>query len=269
MIATYSDGCLATAKGAAYSALLAFFPLLTTTATLLIRVKADFVSRQISGFLSEVLPPGTQDLVFYYFAVRGKHPLLVPVTGMLVTVWAASGVIVSLMEGFGAAYRITAARSFIRQRIVALLLVAGAAVPAAAASVLMLFGARAERWLARSLGLLPAGAEELRGWVFILGIAARYALAIGAIAAGAAILYRFGPDRAQRWSGVWPGAVLATALWLATTWVFDWYVRHIANYNVVYGSLAAVMMLLIWMYVLAVIAFIGCEFNAQSGRRAL
>jgi membrane protein len=259
---TYRDGGLGYAKGAAYSALLCSFPLLATIATILVHAKADFVSQQISRFLSEILPPGTDDLVFYYFAVRGGQPFLIPLTGILVSVWAASGVMISLMEGFRAAYRITSGRSFLRQRVVALLLVLSAAVPALAASVLILFGARAERWLVQALGLLPAGAE-FRGWVSVLGKAARYAIALGAVVLGAAILYRYGPNRPQRWGRVWPGAMVATVLWLGATSMFAWYVRNIANYNVVYGSVAAVILLLVWMYVLAVIAFIGCEFNGE------
>jgi membrane protein len=262
LVAAYQDGCLGTAKGAAYSALLSFFPLLATIATVLVHARADFVSRQISGFLDEILPPGTHRLVFQYFAVRGTQPFFIPLTGMLVSIWAASGVMVSLMEGFQAAYRIPAGRSFLRQRAVALLLVLSAAIPTLAASVLILFGERAQHWLLQALGLLPAGAE-LRGGVLVLGAMLRYAIALGAIVLGAAILYRYGPNRPQRWKRVWPGAVLATVLWLGATSLFAWYARHIANYNVVYGSAARVILLLVWMYVLAVVALTGCEFNAE------
>jgi membrane protein len=62
---------------------------------------------------------------------------------------------------------------------------------------------------------------------------------------------------------VWPGAVLTTILWLVATLVFTWYVRHIGNYNVMYGGIATVVLLLVWMYVLSIIAFVGCEFNAE------
>jgi membrane protein len=265
LLATFKDGCLGTAKSAAYSSLLAFFPLLATVATILVRARADFVSQQISTFLSEVLPPGTEDLVFYYFAVRGKQPFLIPLTGSLVSIWAASGVIVSLIEGFTAAYRIPTSRSFLRQRTVALLLVFSAAIPVLIASVMLLFGVRAQRTIVSWLGLLPSGAE-LRGWVLVLGSFLRYLIALGAIVFGTAILYRYGPNRPQQWKRVWPGAVLATVLWLGTTSLFGWYVRYIANYNVIYGSFATVIMLLVWMYVLAVIAFIGCEFNAEFER---
>jgi membrane protein len=267
LVATYRDGCLGTAKGAAYSALLCFFPLLTTIATLLVRAQADFVSRQISKFLIEILPPGTEHLVFNYFAVRGRHPLLIPLTGMLVSVWAASGVSISLMEGFKAAYRIPNGRSFLNQRAIALMLVVSAAIPLLAASLLILFGVRAELQIVHILGLLPTGAE-VRGWVSVVGLLMRYVIALAAIVFGAAILYRFGPNRPQRWKCVWPGAMLATVLWLGAILIFSWYVRNIANYNVIYGSVAAVILLLVWMYVLAVIALIGCEFNAQCERAA-
>jgi len=71
-----------------------------------------------------------------------------------------------------------------------------------------------------------------------------------------------GPNRPQRWRLVFPGAMLATGLWLAVMLGFGWYVRHIADYNVLYGSIGAVIALLGWMYVQSLVALIGCEFNA-------
>jgi membrane protein len=67
---------------------------------------------------------------------------------------------------------------------------------------------------------------------------------------------------------VWRGAVLATALWLVTTAGFGWYVRHLANYNVLYGSVATSIALLVWMYLMSLIALLGCEFNAAYERLA-
>jgi membrane protein len=79
-------------------------------------------------------------------------------------------------------------------------------------------------------------------------------------------MYYTGPNRAMRFASVWPGAMLATILWLLATSVFALYVRHIANYNVLYGSIGAVIALLVWMYLLAVIALFGCEYNAVRER---
>ena len=157
-----------------------FFPLLATIATILVHFQAEFVSRQLSRFLTDILPPGTRELVFQYFAVRGKQPILIPLTGMLVSVWAASGVIISLAEGFRTAYRVPAGRSFLHQRAVALLLVLSAAIPMLIASLLILFGVFAERWLVQALGLLPAGAE-LHGRLRLLTSLVRVPVALGAI----------------------------------------------------------------------------------------
>jgi membrane protein len=181
---------------------------------------------------------------------------------MLVSLWAASGVIMSLMEGFRAAYDIPSGRSFLREHALAMLLVVAAIIPLLTASLLILFGGQVQRWLGSWLGLIPAGAE-LRGGLAVLFAMARHLISLAAIVLAAAILYYFGPNRRQRWRLVWPGALLATALWFLTTLLFAWYVRNIANYNVMYGSIAAVIALLVWMYLLAFIAFLGCEFNAQ------
>ena len=96
---------------------------------------------------------------------------------------------------------------------------------------------------------------------------ARYLAAIGAVSVTAAMLYFAGPNRRQRWRAVWPGAILATSLWLIATLGFAWYVRNLANYNVVYGSVGTSIALLVWMYLLSAIALLGAEFNAQLERR--
>lgn len=97
----------------------------------------------------------------------------------------------------------------------------------------------------------------------------RYAVAFAATATLTAILYFYGPYRKQRWHSVWPGAILATILWLLATVAFAWYVRNITNYNVLYGSVGTSIALLIWMYLLAAIALFGCEFNAEYERMSL
>jgi len=265
-VAAYRNDASGYAKGAAYSALLAFFPLLATVAMILVSARAEFVADAISGFLSQILPPGTQDLVFDYFVTKGRPPVLVPIAGALVSVWAGSGVTGSLMQGFHVAYRMPpSGRPLLKEWLVAILLVFLAAIPVLVASALVLFGAFAERSIVWWLGLVPAGAE-LRGSVAVIGSVVRYLIALGALVLGASILYYVGPNRPQRWRAVWPGAVLATVLWLAATSSFAWYARHLADYNVMYGSIATVILLVVWMYLLAIIAFLGCEFNVELER---
>jgi len=127
-------------------------------------------------------------------------------------------------------------------------------------------GRRGERELIQWLGLSHGG--ELRGWIALAGQALRFVVATGAIVLVTALFYYIGPNRKQSFKQLFPGAVLTTILWLLATLGFAWYVNHVSNYNVLYGSVGAGLALLVWMYVLTVIVLFGCEFNAireQSG----
>lgn len=254
--AAYRDNCLSIAKGAAFSALLAFFPVITTLATILVLAKADEVARTVAGLLYQAVPPGTEDVVRMLFVVHGERPNWLLVAATMLAIWAASGVIISLMEGFQVIYRI-APRNFLPERAIAMLLVFTSALPVLSASALIVFGERIERNVMRRLG-----GTDLTGWVLLAGELLRYGVAFGSFVIVMAAVYYFGPNRKQKFQSVFPGAALATLLWLLTTIAFGWYVRNVANYNVLYGSVGAGLALLVWMYVLAVIALLGCEYNA-------
>ena len=264
-ISAYKDNCFGIAKGAAYSALLSFFPVLTTMTAILVQANADAVSRRLIGLVFQVVPPGSEEIVAQIFTKRGQQPYTLLVAAVLLSVWAASGIMLSLMEGFRAAYRIPKGRPFLHGRGVAALLVFAAAIPVIAASALLVFGSHVENTLFYWLGLLERG-EELRGWLSWLLQIARTSVAAAALVTGTSVLYWIGPNPPRKLQTVLPGALLATALWWITTTAFAWYVRNIANYNVLYGSVGAVIALLVWLYLLSVIALVGCEFNAQRER---
>ena len=265
-ISAYKHNTFGIAKGAAYSGLLAFLPLLTTVTAILVQTNANSVARMLTNLLFEVVPPGTETMIRDNLLRGGYRPILVLIGGALVSLLAASGLMMSLMEGFRGAYGIPHGRSFWRQRGWAAVLVFTAALPLVAASALMVMGERGEYFLMTRLGVLPQG-EQLRGWVLFFGVLLRYIIALLAIVLSIGSLYYFGPnhlDRRRR--TVWPGAFLATIMWLIATVIFGWYVRNLANYNLMYGSIAAVIALLVWMYVLSIVALFGCEYNANRDR---
>jgi len=268
VVATFDDGCLGFAKGAAYSALLSFFPILASAAAILVQMRAEFVSRMIEEALSEIVPPDSVDLVVEQFRVTGSRPLALLIGAGLISVWAASGVIKSLMEGFQAAYRVPRSRGLLRQNAVAIALVLLSAAPLVCATLLVVFGSQAERAVLNWLKVDPVLNPLAPTWQWLSRMA-RYAVAFATMVVVAAVLYFFGPYRRQRWRYVWPGATLATVLWLVATSGFAWYVRHIGHYNVMYGSVGAGIALLVWMYLTSAIALVGCEFNAEYERSAM
>lgn len=234
------DGCLAAAKGAAYSSLLALFPVMSSLTAILAQINADSVTTKIGQFLFEVAPPGTEELLEYSITIRGQRPILLLILAVFISLIGASGVMLSLIDGFQAAYRFKNRRNFWKQRAIAMVLVALVASPGVAMSALMVYTGSPLLW--------PP--------------------AIVAIALGNLLLYRFGPDLPPelRQGSIWPGALIATGIWMAATVGFVWYVRNLANYNVMYGSIGAVIALLVWLYLLMVSVLLGCEYNAVSDR---
>lgn len=264
-VIVYEEGCLSVSKGAAYSGLLALFPTLTALAAVLVQVKARPVLEIITAFLEKALPPGTEEIVLTRFAIEGERPTALLVLAVLLALYAASGFMISLIEGFNSVYRLPAGRPWLKNRGIAALLVFCAALPVVGASALILFGTRTEenflRWLQ---GVAPS--EPLAAGLLWVGQISRVLVAFGSVVLVSGLLYFIGPNREQRWRDVWPGAWVASGLWWGLTYGFAWYVRNIAGYNVMYGSLGAVIALLGWIYLIALTACVGCAFNAAMER---
>ncbi len=261
-ISAFENNCFGIAKGAAYSGLLSLFPVLTTVAAILVQTNAVAVSKSLSNLVFEVVPPGTEEVVLYNFTERGQRPIWLLVLATILALWAASGLMMTLMQGFRVAYHIPTGRSFWRERGVATILVPLVALPIVAASALLVFGNRTEHGVFTWIGFLHEG-EQLRSWVQLIGMIVRYLVALAAIVLANAVLFYIGPPCKVAMRDVWPGAMLSAALSGLTTAGFGWYVRNIANYNVLYGSIGASVALLVWMYLLSIIALLGCEYNAE------
>jgi len=265
LVASIDDGLFGIAKGAAYSALLSFFPVLTSAATILVQTGANYVQVNIEAFLAQILPPGTETVVMQQFRYRGQRPIALLVVAFALSLWAASSVMKSLIDGFNAAYRVPRNRSMLGHIGIGITLVFFSGIPLLGASSLILFGGEMENAVLKVMKVDPLLNPLAGGWELVSRIM-RFVVAFGATASLTAILYYYGPYRKQRWKAVWPGAIMATALWLLATLGFGWYVKHVTNYNVLYGSVGTSIALLSWMYILAAIALIGCEFNAEIER---
>lgn len=268
LLASIDDGLFAVAKGAAYSALLSFFPVLTSVATIFVQVRADYVQRNLEAFLAQILPPGTEGVVAQQFRSHGQRPIGLLVLAISLSLWAASSVIKSLIDGFNAAYRVPVNRSMLAHIGMGIMLVFVAGIPLLGASALLLFGGAVQSVVLKLLAVDPI-LNPLAGWWKLFSQVMRYVVAFGATASLTAMIYYYGPYRKQRWRAVWPGALVATILWMLATLGFGWYVRNITNYNLLYGSVGTSIALLSWMYILALIALFGCEFNAEAERMVM
>src|ERR1700733_5967256 len=144
LFASFDDGLFNIAKGAAYSALLSLFPILATVATIFVQARAEFVQQNVVSFLSQILPPGTEEVVLQQFRFRGRRPITLLVVAVVLSLWAASSVIKSLIDGFNAAYRVPRNRSMLSHSAVGMMLALLSALPLLGASSLILFGGSVE-----------------------------------------------------------------------------------------------------------------------------
>src|SRR5579863_2783950 len=216
LFASFDDGLFNIAKGAAYSALLSFFPILATIATLFVQARAQFVQQNVMSFLSQILPICTDEVVLQQFHVRGQRPIALLVVAVVLSLWAASSVIKSLIDGFNAAYRVPRNRSMVAHSAMGMMLALLALVPLFLATSLILFGGAVEAAVKQLIKVDPTLHPFAGGWELFWRMV-RYLVAFAATASLTAILYFYGPYRKQRWRRVWPGAIMATILWFLAT----------------------------------------------------
>jgi membrane protein len=245
------------AKGGAYSAILTMFPALMVLASILATTAhgPEYV-REISGAARSIMPPGAAGAVEAYFESTQQRPVSVLITASLITLWTASGVMISWMEGFRNAYQFPKVWGVVKERFIAFGLVIMAGIPLTFATMLVAFGNQIEANVTARVG------HDLGPYVLIVWTGLRWLIAILTSVAVMQLIYHNAVPRTLSWHTVLPGAALATAIWFPTTIAFGWYVRHFAAYSLFYGSLATAVVLLIWLYIISIIVLVGAEFNA-------
>ena len=260
----FQHDAFAVAKGVAFSAILTFFPAILVLASILSRShSSEAFVREIFRALGRILPEGTNTNVTQY--LTGTRPVQTKflVWISILTLWTASGAMISWMEGFRHAYQMPKVWGLVKERLIAFLMVILAGVPMGFASFLVVSGNLIERWIMFHVG------HEFTPYILGLWTAVRWIIAILTSIAVIALVYHHGVPRTQPWHRVLPGSVVATMLWVCVTVLFGWYLRHYANYDVIYGSVGTAIALLIWLYLVSMVVLIGAEFNAVRYPRFL
>ena len=254
------DNVALLAAGVAFYAMLAIFPAIIALVTVYGMVAdPNQVESQVGEF-AKSLPSGADQLLTQQLqnvANAGRRSLSIGlVVSLLAVLWSASSGVQGLIKGLNVVYDERETRGFFKLRALSLLLTLGAIVVAVVALALItVFPAVVD-----NLGLGRAGelAASIARWV-VLALLMLFALAV---------LYRFAPDRANpRWRWVSSGAVVALLLWLLGSIGFSWYVDNFGKYNQTYGALAAVIILLLWLFLSAFAVLLGAELDAESERQ--
>lgn len=262
MFARVFPRCSMISQAIAFNLFLAFFPtLLVAVALATSRLGGKTSLLDLITDLTEFLPPGSQAIVSEFLVKRGPEAWKLAALGWTGMLLAGSQVMKLVMEGIHIIYDDKEPLGFLHRQIRGLMLLLVTMAPLLAAAILGVLGKPLRHWLGHEIGkrILPQG-----WWTFFFPAAA-IVLAMLALT----VIYRVARPQEDSLRNVLPGAMVATLLWWLVDVLFGIYVRRVP-YGVVYGGLAAVIGLIIWMQLSAVIIFLGAAWNAElaDSRRA-
>jgi membrane protein len=248
------DNVFGGAAELAYYFMLALFPMLIFLTSLVGFLPG--AQEAIFNALSKVVPADAWKLVSETLTdviTNSSGGLLS--FGILGTIWAASSGVSSVMGTLNVAYEAKETRSFVKMRLTAISLTIALALLVMGGAVLIMFAHKLSDWLTSALGL---------GSVFaIVSTVVGYVVAIALLFLGIGLLYYFGPNVKQEWHWVTPGAIFAVSAIIIGSLLFSVYLKIGPSYSATYGSLGAVIILMLWLYLVGLVLLIGGEINSE------
>jgi len=244
---TKSDRAPLAAAGMAYYFFLAIFPALIAAVGIMGLVNAD--TDGLTRAIETTLPGESGEAITEAFREADQPSeatsRTAAILGIVIALWSASSGMVALQSGLNIAYDVPQDRKFIGKRAMALALILATALLGGVPSPFFTFG-EATVWV-------------VGGWI----------LTVVAVVTLFSVFYYLGPKReSPKWQWVSIGGVAGATLWIAVSLIFGFYVNNYSNYSKTYGSLAGVIVLILWLYLSSLAVLIGGELNSELERRA-
>ena len=253
------DNVFGRAAELSYYFLLALFPFLIflTSVIGLILGSGTGTRHTFFQYLARIMPPSAFQLIdntmYEVSESSGGGKLSI---GILAALWAASNGLGAITESLNTAYDLKESRPWWKQRLTAIGLTIALSILIIGALILVVAGGRIAEWLAAHYGLGPVFPI---GWKII-----QWPVALACMTFAFALIYYLAPDfREQAWQWLTPGAVIGVALWLLVSLAFRIYLHYFNSYSATYGSLGAVIILMLWLYLTGAAVLIGGEVNSE------
>lgn len=244
------------AAGLSYYFVMSLFPLLIVFAATVAYLPVPNLLDEAMALAGHFIPHDSVGLVQAVLRQvispsRGKFLSF----GIVGTIWAASGGFSSMMEALNVAYDVREERPFWKTRPLAIGLTFLTGMLLVIALALMLLGPNFGGWLAAKIGLGSAFATL---WPYL-----RWTIAIAFTVLAIELIYFLAPNVHQRFRKTLPGAAIAVGCWILLSWALGLYFQHFAKLNKTYGTLAAAIALMVWLYWTAFAVILGAEINAD------
>jgi membrane protein len=248
------DDCAGLAAQLAFYFLLALFPALLFLVALVGYLPVQDVLPELVAALRTVAPPELVVLIqgqLELIAVGDRASLLT--LGIAGALWSSSAAMVAIIDALNRAYDITEWRPWWKRRLLALALTTSLSVFVVLALTLVLVGPAAARAVADWVGLSPV--------VTIVWRIARWPAILASAVVGVDLVYYFAPNRRVRWALPTPGALVAMALWVLSSFGFKIYVTNFGHYTATYGAIGGAIVAMLWLYVSGLAILVGAELN--------
>jgi membrane protein len=257
-VSIYNSDDLTHAASIAYYSLLSFFPFLLLLISVLgvVTSRADVRAATLSFVLRYF--PAKLDFAASQLQALQRTRVTLGVFGIVALTWASLGFFSAISTAVNHAWKVERQRSYLKHKLVAFLMMATACVLLILTVTLFSasqvvgaawFGGVADRF-PRLMSLRAASVNWAATWSLILAVG---------------LIFYFVPNAKVRFRDVWVGAVLTGLLWRAAFAGFSWYFRDMSRYSI-HGSIGAVVVFLVWVYISAVILLYGVEFTAAYSR---
>ena len=253
------DRVTAVAGGITFFGLLSLFPAITALVSIYGLVADPATISGHLDLLESFLPQGALDIIRGQVEAITSSPQtalsLAGIGGLLVAFYSANGGMKALLSALNVAFFQTETRGIVRLNLVSMAFTLGGLV-----LIILMLGVIAV--IPILLQMLPL-AEATSTWVAVI----RWPIMFGVLILALAALYRWGPDAPDsRWRWISPGAVIAAVGLVITSILFSWYAANFADYNETYGSLGAVIALMMWLWFASTVVLVGAEVNSEIER---
>src|ERR671933_836555 len=255
------DDALGLAAQLAFYLILALFPFLLVLVSLMGTFSSPALASNVLEYFREVTPPQVYQIIDSYLSdtISGNNPApgLFSV-GLVITLWSASGAFAALINALNKAYDVEETRPFWKVRGIALLMTLGLSVLILMGVSLLVAGP--------GIGSVIAGFFGLSSAFELIWNIVRWPAALFFMVFTVALLYYFAPDANQPFRWITPGGFIGVILWVLASLVFRFYVSNFGSYDETYGSIGAVIVLLLYLYISSLTILFGAELNTTLVR---
>jgi membrane protein len=243
----------------AYRFLFSLFPFLIFLAAFVgyigTQVGSSDLVAQVLRLMGMFFPPDVQAVLAEWVqSVLATQSTGLLTVGAATALWAAAGGVGTLIKGLNRAYHVRENRPFWISHLLALITTISLAVLMLGGVFLYTIGGTLATWAVEKLG----ADEHIWFWLNLLrgpGVM----LGLGLVLS---VMYAMLPNRRLRIRQTLAGALFATAGWMLLTWGFGYYVANLGSFDRTFGSLGAAVLLMVWMYAVALILLVGGEINS-------